>query len=84
MQKDNYLSKRFFARLTDEELIAWRPASDDWLARSANVSKANREYRRRAARAGYDSVYSWLRAARMKPFYRAFWTLFVENLDAKG
>lgn len=56
------LSRRFFRQLSDAELLAWKPSGDHWFSRSWNTSKANREYRRRAARAGFSSVYDWLRS----------------------
>lgn len=56
-----FYSRRFFRHLTDAQLLAWRPSPHNQ-ARSANISKANREYRRRAARAGFSNVYDWMRS----------------------
>lgn len=57
-----YLGKRFFRRLSDAALLSWRSGNEDWFVRSVNNSHANREYRRRAKRAGFSNVYDWMRA----------------------
>lgn len=56
------ISSRRFARMSDRELLDWRPESFG-PARDTNVAHANREYRKRAARAGL-SVEGWMRSVK--------------------
>lgn len=60
---DQMISNRYFQGLSDAELLAWRPSSYHD-STNGNVSKANREYRRRAKRAGFPDVYAWMKAAK--------------------
>lgn len=53
------LSRRYFAKLSDNELfVLFRERRD---LGSTNNGRANREVRRRAARAGMPGPYDWLR-----------------------
>lgn len=58
------LGRRFFRKLTDAELIAWRPTQMrgwfGWTDSYGNVGAANREMRRRAKLEGLASPYDWL------------------------
>lgn len=59
------LSNRFFHRLTDHEVMDWRPKAErGWFGwhgnAGVNVSRCNREMRRRSRSAGFSNVYDWL------------------------
>lgn len=58
------LSRRYFARLSDEQLL--RIFRERSLAWTPNASRANREVRRRAAKAGMASPYEWLSVSARK------------------
>jgi hypothetical protein len=52
-----WLGSRYFRRLSDLDLIAWRPA--DGRYHEGNISACNREVRRRAAKAGMGPL-DWI------------------------
>lgn len=63
---EGVLSNRYFRQLSDRELFDWKPQTPrGWFGWAgypdcANVSRANREMRRRAAVSGLTSAYEWL------------------------
>jgi hypothetical protein len=56
-----WLGSRYFQRLTDGELVAWRPA--DGAFHDGNFAACNKEIERRAAKAGVG-IQQWIAGVR--------------------
>lgn len=61
MTTERWLGRRFFRRLSDVQLIEWRPADG---YHEGNVSACNREVRRRAAKVELP-IYDWIQLVRL-------------------
>jgi hypothetical protein len=61
VSREPWLGSRYFQRLSDQELLAWRPSDGNF--HEGNYGACNKEVERRAAKAGMP-IGQWVNANR--------------------